>query len=67
MAAGRLDIHVEEIVGFKASSLQYEHIGVGFAFMDDPRKNRIKFELLIERIRAHLLAQQIIDIEEPRN
>jgi len=67
MAAGRLDIRVEEIVGFKTSTLQYEHNGLGFAFMDDPRKNRIKFELLIERIRTHLLNRQIIDIEEPRN
>ena len=66
MAAGRLDIRIEEIVGFKVNDLRIEYGGVGFAFMDDPRKNRIKFEELIERVRTHLQARQIIDKEEAR-
>ncbi len=66
MAAGRLEMRIEEVVGFKIGSLHSKYSGVGFSFMDDPRKNRIKFEELIELVRFQLLDRQIIDKEEAR-
>lgn len=67
MAAGRLEILVERVGGLNISSPLIELRGVAMEFVDDPRKNRMKFEDLVDMIRVHLESQQIIDIEEPRN
>jgi len=62
-----LTIQMKHIVGFKIDDLHIEYKGIGFDFMDDPRKNRIKFEKIVAGARTLLLDRQIIDKEEARN